>query len=79
MKDQVVLVTHTDMKHLKSCDSHSCHKNCSLVQSVSAGGALKKEDFVSIRDELFAVTPLESLEAMDSMIALDDPLDESVY
>ncbi|CAK9050758.1 unnamed protein product [Durusdinium trenchii] len=43
------------------------------------GGALKKEDFVSIRDELFAVTPLESLEAMDSMIALDDPLDESVY
>lgn len=43
------------------------------------GGALKKADFVSIRDELFAVTPLESLDAMDSLMpdALD--LDESVY
>ena len=48
------------------------------------GGALKREDFVSIRDELFAVTPLESLDAMDSMMpempdGLDDTLDESVY
>jgi hypothetical protein len=29
------------------------------------GGALSASDFVSIRDELFAVTPLESMEAMD--------------
>ncbi|CAJ1424545.1 unnamed protein product, partial [Effrenium voratum] len=41
------------------------------------GGALQREDFVSIRDELFAVTPLESLEAMDSMMPLDDTLEES--
>ena len=31
---------------------------------------------MSTRDELFAVTPLESVEAMDSMMALDD-LDDS--
>merc|ERR1719356_2097644 len=29
------------------------------------GGALRAEDFTSIRDELFAVTPLESLENME--------------
>ena len=40
---------------------------------------MKKEDFVSIRDELFAVTPLESLDAMDSFMDGLDALDESVY
>lgn len=43
------------------------------------GGALKKADFVSIRDELFAVTPLESLDAMDSLMPDGLDLDESVY
>jgi len=31
------------------------------------GGALHAEDFASIRDELFAITPLESLEAMEAV------------
>jgi len=43
------------------------------------GGALTKQDFVSIRDELFAVTPLESLEAMDSILPMDDTLDETAF
>lgn len=40
---------------------------------------MKKADFVSIRDELFAVTPLESLDAMDSLMPDGLDLDESVY
>lgn len=36
------------------------------------GGALRAEDFASIRDELFEVTPLESLELMDTTLPLDD-------
>lgn len=47
---------------------------------------MKKEDFASIRDELFAVTPLESLDAMDASMLPempdgldDDALDESIY
>jgi len=36
------------------------------------GGALRAEDFISIRDELFAVTPLESLETMESVMPLDE-------
>jgi len=41
------------------------------------GGALEPEDFASIRDELFAVTPLESLDVMDgAVVGLDDAYDE---
>lgn len=38
------------------------------------GGALSHQDFASIRDELFAVTPLESLE---HLAPLDETMDES--
>jgi len=38
------------------------------------GGALSSADFANIRDELFAVTPLESMEAM---APLDDSFEDS--
>ncbi|CAE8596968.1 unnamed protein product [Polarella glacialis] len=43
------------------------------------GGALSPEDFASVRDELFGVTPLESLEAMEICKPCDDVLDETSY
>jgi hypothetical protein len=36
------------------------------------GGALGPEDFLSIRDELFAVTPLETMETLDNTLPVDD-------
>jgi hypothetical protein len=36
------------------------------------GGALGPEEFVSIRDELFAVTPLETMESLDNTLPVDD-------
>jgi len=41
------------------------------------GGALDAEDFAGIRDELFAVTPLESLELMDNIVPMEEPFDGS--
>lgn len=36
------------------------------------GGALRAEDFPSIRDELFEITPLESLELMETTLPVDE-------
>jgi len=41
------------------------------------GGALTAMDFASIRDELFAITPLESLECMESIMPLDESLEDA--
>lgn len=39
------------------------------------GGALNQEDFNSIRDELFAITPLECLDMLDQVVPVDDAVD----
>merc|ERR1711904_394043 len=36
------------------------------------GGALRAEDFATIRDELFEITPLESLELMENTLPVDE-------
>merc|ERR1719401_1970825 len=43
------------------------------------GGALEPSEFISIRDELFATTPLESLEAMESMMPMDEAMGEAGF